>query len=126
MAGYVLDTSVFVGLEHDRLREIPADRPMATTVVTLAELQLGVLHARDVATRAQRLATLQAVRELTCLAIDERVAEHWATLVAHARAAGRRPKVNDTWIAAIALANDAVVLTQDADFEDLPIEVVRL
>jgi len=30
---------------------------------------------------------------------------------------GRRINTNDLWIAAIALANDLVVVTQDADFE---------
>lgn len=125
-AAYVADTSVFVGLEQERIASLPGDRPIATTVVTLAELQLGVLHATDVGTRSQRLATLQGVRELACLGIDERVAEQWATLVAHARAMGSRPKVNDAWIAAIALAHGAAVLTQDADFEGLPVEVVRL
>lgn len=123
---YIADTSVFVGLEQERFASLPADRPIATTVITLAELQLGVLNAADVERRAQRLATLQGVRELACLGIDERVAEQWANLVAHARAAGRRPKVNDAWIAAIALVHDAAVLTQDADFDGLPVEVVRL
>jgi predicted nucleic acid-binding protein len=35
---------------------------------------------------------------------------------------GRRAKINDLWIAAVALANDLPVVTQDDDFD--PIEAV--
>ena len=70
--------------------------------------------------------TLAAAQELNCLAVDAEVADHWAALVAGARAADRRAKVNDCWIAAIARANDACVLTQDDDFDVLDVDVARL
>ena len=49
-----------------------------------------------------------------------------AELVATARRAGRRPKVQDTWIAATARAHGASVFSQDTDFDELAVEVVRV
>jgi predicted nucleic acid-binding protein len=59
------------------------------------------------------------------LSVDERVVSAFAELVAAARRAGRRLKVQDAWIAATAHTNAAAVYTQDSDFDDLPdVEVV--
>jgi predicted nucleic acid-binding protein len=43
-----------------------------------------------------------------------------------ARRKGQRPKVQDTWIAATARARSVAVYTQDADFDGLAVEVVRV
>ncbi len=56
----------------------------------------------------------------------EGVASAFAELVASARRAGHRPKVQDTWIAATARAHAVAVYTQDADLDDLAVEVVRV
>ena len=88
-------------------------------VVTVAELQAGVLAARDLETRARRLATSDAVAAMAALPIDEPVARQWATLRVRLYDAGRRLNVNDLWIAAMALANDLPVVTQDDDFDAL-------
>jgi predicted nucleic acid-binding protein len=60
------------------------------------------------------------------LPVDDRVASAFAELVATARRAGRRPRVQDTWIAAMARAHDVAVYTQDDDFDGLAVEVVRV
>ncbi|MGH9090062.1 MAG: hypothetical protein ACRDZR_01575 [Acidimicrobiales bacterium] len=53
-------TSLFIAIEQDRpLSSRPPDR-VAVSVVTVAELRLGVLAAEDGPTRAQRLETLLA------------------------------------------------------------------
>jgi predicted nucleic acid-binding protein len=124
----ILDTSIFVALEQGR----PLDRPLpdrvSVSVVTLAELELGVLVARNPETRAQRLATLTRVREeIAGLPADERVASAFARLAAGELEAGRKPRVHDTWIAATALAHGAVVWTQDGDFTTfVAVDVVRV
>jgi predicted nucleic acid-binding protein len=41
----------------------------------------------------------------------------YARLAAGELSAGRKPRVNDTWIAATALVHGAEVWTQDADFD---------
>ena len=113
-----------------RLRplDLPLPDRVAVSVVTLAELELGVLRARDVDERARRLATLTHVRERSAgLPADERVASAYARLAAGELAAGRRPRVNDVWIAATALVHGAQVWTQDDDFGSFDgVDVVRV
>jgi len=102
---------------------------VAISVVSIAELELGVLVARDADARARRLRTLTEVRTLGgALAIDERTASAYARLAAGVLAAGRKPRVHDTWIAATALACDAEVWTRDDDFSDFAggLRVVRV
>jgi len=116
----LLDTSVFIAAEAGRtLRNLPDES--AISVITLAELHLGVLLAKDGPTRARRLRTVTRVeRELEAIPIDSEVAHTFASIVAEARAAGRRPRVMDTWIAATGLRHGLVVFTRDADFADIP------
>lgn len=125
----LLDTSVFIADEQGR--ELDPDqlpREAGVSIVTVAELLLGVHLARSEAERARRLATLRTVQSsFVPLPIDEAVASVFAQLVAEARQAGRRPRVQDCWIAATAQAHGAVLYTQDADFDDIPgVDVVRV
>lgn len=116
----LLDTSVFIASESGR--EIDVDslpELSAVCVVTLAELQAGVLAASDVATRARRLATLTALDDLDVLPIDAAAARAWAQLRVHLAEMGRRVNVNDTWIAAVAISRGLPVVTQDDDFDAL-------
>jgi len=124
----VLDTSVFIAGEQGR--ELAADRlpeEAAISVVTLGELELGVQMAGTAAVRGLRLRTVHAMRETyVALPVDEAVASAFAELVAIARRAGHRPKVQDAWIAATARAHGAAVYSQDSDFDELAVEVVRV
>ncbi len=116
----LLDTSVFIASESDRslaVDRLPAES--AVSVVTLAELQAGVLAARRTAVRARRLATLDALADIEVLPIDEVVAQRWATVRVSLAEAGLRVNVNDTRIAATALAHRLPVVTQDDDFDRL-------
>lgn len=124
----VLDTSVFIAGEQ--ARDLNRDRlpdQAAISVVTLAELELGVHLATSEEARGRRLRTLQAAQATyVALPVDSGVASAFAELVASARRIGRRPKVQDTWIAATARAHAVAVYTQDRDLEDLDVEVVRV
>lgn len=116
----MLDTSVFIARESGRQLDTEAfPAEVAISVVTLAELQAGVLAAQDTRRRARRLATLEAVSDLEVLSIDERVAAEWAALRVHLAERGRRINVNDLWIAATAVAHRLPVVTQDGDFDPL-------
>ena len=128
MPSAVLDTSVFIASELGRALERPLPDEVSVSVVTLAELELGVLMARDPDTRSRRLATLTRVREQTAgLPADDRVASAYARLAAGELAAGRKPRVHDTWIAATALVHGAQVWTQDGDFTSFAaVDVVRV
>jgi predicted nucleic acid-binding protein len=124
----ILDTSIFVAVERGRDLGRPLPEEIGVSVVTLAELELGVLVAGDSDTRATRLATLTRLREQTAgIPIDDRVASAYARLAARQLSDGRRPRVHDTWLAATAVVHDAAVWTQDADFSALSgVDVVRI
>jgi predicted nucleic acid-binding protein len=112
----IADTSVFIARETGRpLQDLPDE--IAVSVITAAELELGVLRASDPSMRATRLATLSSVRSAyPLLPIDEATASCFARLADEQLRAGRKPRRHDTWIAATALRHGAAVLTQDADF----------
>jgi predicted nucleic acid-binding protein len=122
------DTSLFIAREVKRpLDRTAAPERLAISVITAAELRAGVLVAQDLATRAQRLATLEYVLGLYLLPIDATVAEAWALLRVTLRDSGRRMKANDAWIAATAMAHNLPVVTQDRDFDDTPgLSVIRV
>jgi predicted nucleic acid-binding protein len=125
----VLDTSVLIAREQGRPLQRQLPDQVAISVVSIAELELGVLVAADGNTRAQRLRTLSEVRALaSALPIDERTASAYAELAARSLAAGRKPRIHDTWIAATALVNQTEVWTQDQDFTDFTdaVPVVRI
>ena len=116
----ILDTSVFIASESGRaLDETQLPGESAISVITLAELHVGVLAARDTGTRSRRMATLNAVADVEVLQVDEAVALEWARLRVQLAEAGRRVNVNDLWIAATASANGLPVVTQDGDYEPL-------
>lgn len=124
----ILDTSVFIAGEQGRELDAGAlPDEAAISVVTLAELEIGVQLAASEEIRARRLRTLGAAHSTyLALPVDDGVASAFAELVAIARRAGRRPKVQDTWIAATARAHGVAVYTHDADFDGLAVDAVRV
>ena len=119
MSRGLLDTSVFIAREGRSLDTAALPDEVAVSVVTYAELRAGVLAATDVSVRSRRLSTLQVVAGLDPLPIDTSVADQWGRLRLLLATAGRRVNVNDTWIAATALAHGVPVVTQDADYAAL-------
>lgn len=127
MSKAVADTSVFIAQETGReLGDLP--QTIAVSVITVAELELGVLRATDPTARAMRLATLSRVQSTyPLLPIGPEVASCFARLAATERSRGRRLRRHDTWIAATAMHHRAAVLTQDADFSSFEdVEVLRV
>lgn len=115
----ILDTSVFIARESGRamvMTGLPGRS--AVSVITIAELRWGVLMAGDDETRSRRLDTLASASQLEPLAVDEPVAAAWALLRQRLKAAGTRMEVNDSWIAATAIAHGWPVVTQDEGFPE--------
>lgn len=114
----LVDTSVFIAQETGRpLDSAALPEEVSISVVTVAELHLGVYAARDTQTRARRFATVDRLHDFRVLGIDEDVAAEWATLRYRLSEAGRRVNINDLWIASIALVHGLPVVTQDDDYD---------
>jgi len=122
------DTSVFIGLESARLDVARfADFEWGISAITLGELRLGVLQARNPEAASRRLSTYQLAQRFEALTIDEEVSDAWALLVSRLRASGRKVPINDSWIAATAIAHQVPIVTQDFDYDTMPgVEVIRL
>jgi predicted nucleic acid-binding protein len=112
--GSLIDTSVLAGA-----RDVGVlTDGWAVSVVTVGELEAGILIASDKNTRARRVALLAAVlAEAPALPIDRHVAARYGELRA---STGRRPS-NDLWIAATALAHDFALVTADEHQAGLPL-----
>jgi predicted nucleic acid-binding protein len=93
------------------------------SVVSIGELEAGVLLASDAPVRAARLRRLTAIlAEAPTLGVDRAVAARYGEL----RAATRRLPSNDLWIAATALAHDLTLVTGDERQAALPLVRTRL
>ena len=96
------------------------DLPLGVSVITIGELQAGALATSDVTLRAARLATLRSAELMAPIPIDDAVARAWGLLRVQLRDAGTRMNVNDSWVAATAIAHGLAVITQDTDFDVVP------
>lgn len=124
----LLGTSFFVATESGRpLGEMDRVTETEVSVVTLAELTVGVLMA-DEDDRSARVATLSAVESTwDPLPIDAEVARQFARIVAALRANGRRVPILDALVAATAIVEQIPVVTQDNDYDAIPgVEVIRV
>jgi predicted nucleic acid-binding protein len=116
----LLDTSVFIAREVRRPLGALPER-VFVSVVTIGELELGVLSASTAAVRAQRGEALALARTTEPIAISESVLGAWARLVFECRAAGvhRTIKLTDALIAATAIDLGLPVVTQDDDYDQM-------
>jgi predicted nucleic acid-binding protein len=113
------------------LGELPDQ--VVVSVVTIGELELGVLCAPDAASRARRGDTLALARTAEPVPVDEPVMSAWARLVADCRAAGiqRMVRLTDSLIAATAIGLGLPVVTQDDDYDRMarahsPLRVLKV
>lgn len=128
----LLDTSVFIARETERpLGELPDH--VAVSVITIGELQLGVLNAGDSMSRARRADTLALARTADPIPISEAIMVSWARLVADCHAAGIHSmvKLTDALIAATAVEHGLEVVTQDDDYDRIaavhaPLRVIKV
>jgi toxin FitB len=105
----ILDTSVLIAEAPVRV-----EGEIAISVVSIAELQFGVLVAPDDERRAHRLARLSAIlRNFEPLPVDASVAASYGELAAATHRAGRKSTARslDLMIAATAHAHGARLIT---------------
>ncbi|MFN4089289.1 MAG: type II toxin-antitoxin system VapC family toxin [Alphaproteobacteria bacterium] len=135
MTRYLLDTNIISNFT----RPAPSasliawmaeqsDDDLFIASLTLAELRRGVLE-KPPGRRRDRLDAWfdgpegpQALFAGRILSFDEKAGLVWARLMADAKAAGRPRSALDTIIAAVALANDCIVVTDnERDFAGIEI-----
>lgn len=123
----VLDTSVLIGSTLDRL-----DGEFTISVVSIAELQLGVLIAPSESQRAHRLARLSAItRIFEPLPVDSSVAASYAEIAAATYKVKRKSRARslDLMIAATAHAQCARLVTaniRDVKHLDHILEIIEV
>jgi predicted nucleic acid-binding protein len=123
----LLDTSVFIARETARPLGTLPER-VAVSVITIGELELGVLAAVDEEVLARRADTLALARESDPIPVTEAVMTEWARLVVDCRRAGvhRAVRLTDALIAATAVVHGLPIVTQDDDFDRIAAAHPRL
>ncbi len=114
----ILDTSVVIDAGVS-----PVPGVLAISAVTLAELHFGVLVAKTIEVRAERLRRLSILQQrFDALPVDDAVAASYGRLSAAVVDAGRQPRrrAMDLLIAATAHAHGARLYTRNpTDFAGL-------
>jgi predicted nucleic acid-binding protein len=126
--GVVLDTCIWVDVERGRLAPgdvaaVTHEEPVFVTPVTIAELKCGIARSRTPAQRTRRAAALARILKKPCLVIDRTTGDLFSEIAAELDHAGRasRYRVQDLWIAALAIQNNFRLLTRNRrDFADIP------
>ena len=126
--GVIIDTSIWVEVERGRLA--PADvaaltgeEPVYVAPPIIAELEYGVHRARTAAQRNRRASAVARIRKKPCLIIDVETGTTLGRLAADLDTGGRPAthRVQDLWLAALAVQHNLKVLTQnERDFRGIP------
>lgn len=132
---YLLDTNIISNVTKptpsDKLLQWMAeqrDEDLFIAILTVAEIRRGVLQ-KPAGKQRDRLEAWfsgpegpQALFAGRVLAFDEAAALIWARLMVEGRSTGRSRSALDTIIAAVAVANDCVVVTDNAgDFPGIEV-----
>ena len=126
--GVIIDTSIWVDVERGRLS--PADvagftgqEPVYVVPPVIAELEYGVERSASVAQRQRRAGAVARIKRKPCLVMDAETGATFGRLAAALDAEGKPHtyRVQDVWIAALAVQHNLKVLTQNRkDFEGIP------
>jgi tRNA(fMet)-specific endonuclease VapC len=124
MAPYLLDTNIVIAAlkgaprVRQQMERIPLNALRLSTVV-LGELEFGVEKSAYSERNRARLAEL--AQNLPLVGIDADTARQYARIRAFLERQGTPIGANDLWIAAQALATDAILVTNNTrEFERVP------
>jgi tRNA(fMet)-specific endonuclease VapC len=123
----LIDTNILIAYERGQIdvdshvqgRE---DELFSLSVISASELLHGVQRAQDPATRARRLAFVEAVlARFPMIEIDLAVARIHAEIWSALAAGGQMIGVHDSWIAATCIAHDFTLITANLrEFHRVP------
>ena len=126
--GVIIDTSLWIEVERGRLSPgdvaaVTGEEPVFVAPPVLAELEYGVHRAKTRDQRQKRAAAVARIRRKPCLVIDAETGVTFGRLAADLDSAGRPSthRIQDLWLAALAVQHNLKVLTQNAkDFVGIP------
>lgn len=111
---YIFDTNIIIGLlnnEQKIVKMMTEIQGLETTVVTIGELLYGAALSKD---RDRNEQTIKNFANMsTVYEIDLSVVEEYAFIKSQLKRNGTPIPENDIWIAAIAKANDKIIVTRD-------------
>lgn len=118
--GILIDTGVFIRWERENGKtefgRWPDYGSPAISVITQSELMVGVHRANTIQRREKRLRFVQTIiTNVALLAIDSRIADVHAQIVATLSELGTTIGPHDNWIAATAITYDYELLTTNAN-----------
>ena len=121
MPVYLLDTNVISDLmaEHPRAKSRlrTTTGHIVTSVIVCGEVRYGLERIPAGKRRDNlRAKANNVLRALTCENVTEPIADIYADLRADSETKGLALDDNDLWIAATALALNAILVSRDADF----------
>ena len=125
MPRYLLDTNICIYIKNHRPAEVLArftklpPGKVAMSAITYGELCFGAEKSSKPKETRHILAHLVAL--IPVLALDGGVSMHYGKIRQHLQASGKPIGNNDLWIAAHALANKLILVTNNvAEFERVP------
>ncbi len=133
--GVIIDSSIWVDVERGRVAPadvaaLTGDEPVYVAPPIIAELEYGVHLAQTPGQRHRRASALSKIRRKPCLIVDGDTGATFGRLAADLDSSGRPHayRVQDVWIAALAVQHNLKVLTQNRkDFEGIPgLEVLEM
>lgn len=133
--GVIIDTSIWVDVERGRLAPVDVaactgNEPVYAAPPILAELEYGVARAGTPSERQRRASAVARIRRKPCLIIDSETGVTFGRMAAELDSAGTPAthRIQDLWIAALAVQHNLKVLTRNTcDFDGIPgVQVIAL
>lgn len=125
---YLLDTNTITALANREpnavahLRSLASDDELFSCFIVTGEWEYGILNAPS----ARRQAEIRAAGDVVFSSLDgiwesnPDVSREYGALAARLRAAGQQIPTNDLWLAAVARAYYATLVTTDPHFGRIP------
>lgn len=124
---YLFDTNAYSDAMFDhpkiaaRLASLSANDRVLTCAIVLGEVLFGIERLPPGARRAKFESSAAAVgRIVTCEPVPVSAAAHYARIKWARQQRGARMEENDLWIVAAALALGTVLVSRDADVQNVP------
>lgn len=126
--GILIDTCIWIDVERRKITaaqvsKITGNEPVFISPITIAELTMGALLAKDPGLRASRQSAVQKLRSKPELVINSEVGEMFAQLSSELKKSGRGNefRIHDVWLGAQAVTFNFPILTyNEKDFRDIP------